>query len=246
MFYWFFADGVSSKFRRISDMDYHRKISGKLLNELWGVGAQHALYRADGKWYHQLTSFPGALFDSQGYVIFATERDYQSNPLLQITNDLHVVDGISAMTEYVRILAKPLSNAEEPIHAESDHKKSPEAKDINTPPKRIHTKTYRILRDTVLARNVKSLHNHICQICGETVELKGNRHYSEAHHIRPLGEPHSGPDIAANVLCVCPNHHAQLDYGAIRLDIKKLQNVAKHQIGQEFVNYHNVNIFSPD
>lgn len=206
---------------------------------MWGVGAKHALYRADGKWYHHLADFPGALFDSQGYVIFETEQDYQSNPYLQQAQDLHVVDGISAMPEYVQILKDPVSSGEDPVHIESGHKKSPEALDIVEPPKRVHSQTYRILRDTALARNVKSLHNHSCQICGETIVLNGNRRYAEAHHIKPLGAPHFGPDIAANVLCVCPNHHTQLDYGAIELDIKRLRSIPGHSVGKDFVEYHN-------
>lgn len=79
------------------------KISGKYLNVLWNVGAKHALYREDGKWYHQLRNFPGALFDANGYVIFETEKDYLESPYLQIQQDLHVINGISTMPGYIRI-----------------------------------------------------------------------------------------------------------------------------------------------
>jgi len=41
-----------------------------MLNHKWGVNAKHALYRDDGRWYHVLEKFPGALFDSHGYVFF--------------------------------------------------------------------------------------------------------------------------------------------------------------------------------
>ncbi len=43
------------------------------LNKKWKVGAKHALYIHDGHWYHCLTKFPGALFDKNGYILFATE-----------------------------------------------------------------------------------------------------------------------------------------------------------------------------
>ena len=43
---------------------------GAMLNHKWGVNAKHALYRDDGRWYHVLEKFPGALFDSHGYVFF--------------------------------------------------------------------------------------------------------------------------------------------------------------------------------
>ncbi len=74
-----------------------------MLNDLWGVGAEHALYREDGRWYHQLKRFPGALFDSNGYVLFQTEEEYQRSPYLQRTQDLHVDRGIVAIPGYVRI-----------------------------------------------------------------------------------------------------------------------------------------------
>jgi 5-methylcytosine-specific restriction protein A len=80
-----------------------RRITGKRLNAEWNVGARHALYREDGKWYHQLNQFPGALFDANGYVKFETEEDYRNSGYLQIAQDLHVPEGISSMPSYVRV-----------------------------------------------------------------------------------------------------------------------------------------------
>jgi len=37
--------------------------------------------------------------------------------------------------------------------------------------------------------------------------------YAEAAHIRPLGDPHNGPDTPDNILCLCPNHHVLFDHG---------------------------------
>ncbi|MEK6530967.1 MAG: hypothetical protein AABZ23_00565 [Deltaproteobacteria bacterium] len=79
-----------------------RKLTGKYLNELWKVGARHALYREDGKWYEHLKRFPGALFDYNGYVIFKTEKEYEQSSYLQHGIKLNVPhDGISAMPNYV-------------------------------------------------------------------------------------------------------------------------------------------------
>ncbi len=54
------------------------RTTGRELNKRWQVGAKHALYRADGKWYHVLTSFPAALFDASGYIMFEREEDYRN------------------------------------------------------------------------------------------------------------------------------------------------------------------------
>ena len=80
-------------------------ITGRRLNKQWGVGARHALYRSDGRWYHVLSHFPGALFDADGYVLFETRDEYESCTRLRIkqaTKTVHVDEpGISAIPGYV-------------------------------------------------------------------------------------------------------------------------------------------------
>jgi predicted restriction endonuclease len=76
--------------------------------------------------------------------------------------------------------------------------------------------TERIVRTTQVVRNVKQLHRSHCQICGETIETPGGS-YAEGAHIQPLGRPHDGPDVEANVICLCPSDHVRFDYGAIVL-----------------------------
>jgi len=106
-------------------------------------------------------------------------------------------------------------------------------------PDRVETTVQRIIRDTVMAKKVKSLHAHACQICGESVKLSGNRLYAEAHHIKPLGSPHNGPDEIGNIICVCPNHHVELDYFACRLDEEKIRTASGHRIDPRYIAYHN-------
>ncbi|MEZ9388348.1 HNH endonuclease [Vibrio lentus] len=110
-------------------------------------------------------------------------------------------------------------------------------------PSRQKTTTYRVLRDTNLARKLKSLHKNCCQICGESLKLKDTKAYSEAHHIIPLGTPHRGADVAGNIIVLCPNHHVMCDYGAIPLDIEKIKQVQGHVISNESIVYHNQNVF---
>ena len=98
--------------------------------------------------------------------------------------------------------------------------------------------TYRILRETEMARKIKLLHKNTCQMCGLLLTVAG-RAYSEAHHLKPLGKPHFGPDIPGNIIVACPNCHVRLDYFSIFVDLKKLNTVGGHGIGTEFVEYHN-------
>lgn len=104
---------------------------------------------------------------------------------------------------------------------------------------RFKVETYRILRDTKLARELKLLYNNVCQICEEQIQLNGKT-YSEAHHIKPLGKPYNGPDKLDNIIVVCPNCHVKLDYGAIKIEDLR---ISKHKISNEYVNFHNTTLF---
>lgn len=103
----------------------------------------------------------------------------------------------------------------------------------------------RIIRDSTLSYRLKSMHSNLCQLCGITLDMPGGQKYSEAHHIKPLGKPHNGPDVIENMLCLCPNHHALIDYGAIKIDTNSMRKIAGHNISDEFVQYHNASIYKP-
>ncbi len=107
------------------------------------------------------------------------------------------------------------------------------------PPARVPQMTSRIKRNYRLSDSLKVLYSFSCQICGVSISLPGNQSYTEAHHIKPLGIPHNGPDIEKNLICVCPNHHVQLDYAAIPLATKDLTIHQNHQIGEEYIEFHN-------
>lgn len=118
----------------------------------------------------------------------------------------------------------------------------PKAVDIEVPPDRKETTINRIIRDTLLSRRIKQLHNFECQLCGHTILLADGGRYAEAHHIQPLGEPHNGPDTPENLICVCPNHHAELDFGVRPLALVNLQSAQGHTIGQTYIDYHNAHV----
>jgi hypothetical protein len=119
---------------------------------------------------------------------------------------------------------------------------APLAYDLEAPPAgRVKTTISRIIRDTQLANRVKVLHDYECQICGETMVLHDGSRYAEGHHIRPLGSPHDGPDVVENIICLCPNHHAACDLGAILL--VDLRTRREHHIGQQYIDYHNQKLY---
>lgn len=119
------------------------------------------------------------------------------------------------------------------------------ASDVEDPglPPRQEVKIWRVIRDTVTARRLKALHQNRCQICGEGLTGANGWSYSEAHHIRPLGEQHGGPDEAANIIVLCPNHHALCDYGAIPIVAENLIAHPEHAIRRDYTEYHNTAIY---
>jgi len=113
------------------------------------------------------------------------------------------------------------------------------AADLATPPARIDAVVSRIVRDTALTRQLKSQYDDRCQLCGIRLEFSTGQSYSEAHHLQPLGRPHNGPDVRANIIVVCPNCHALCDHGGVTLARATLTTVKGHEIADEFVEYHN-------
>jgi hypothetical protein len=108
--------------------------------------------------------------------------------------------------------------------------------DVNELPLRIRTEISRVVRDTKAARELKRLYKGQCQLCGNRLEISSGEFYLEAHHLKPLGKEHSGPDVKENLLCVCPNCHVLLDFTARRFDAKSLK-ICLHQVGQQFIDY---------
>jgi hypothetical protein len=119
---------------------------------------------------------------------------------------------------------------------------TPKAQDINIS-NNTQILVYRILRDTKIARWVKSIYEHRCQICSYVITLPDGTGYAEAHHIKPLGNPHLGPDVKSNLLCLCPTHHAELDYGVIQINLSKLNIDKRHHIDDRYIAYHNRKIY---
>ena len=109
--------------------------------------------------------------------------------------------------------------------------------------------TQRVIRDTKVTAAVKAMYANACQVCGSKVATRA-ADYSEGAHIRPLGKPHHGPDTMENILCLCPNHHAQFDKGGMYLDdelhahgadgvkIGPLALHADHEVDVNNVAYH--------
>lgn len=115
---------------------------------------------------------------------------------------------------------------------------------------RVETTFQRIIRSTKVANYVKRVHGFTCQVCGTRLATPTGA-YAEAAHIRALGKPHNGPDLAGNILCLCPNHHTLFDFGMLSIAddltitdratgarLGRLREVRGHRIDQGHLAYH--------
>lgn len=122
-----------------------------------------------------------------------------------------------------------------------------------TRPDRIETQSSRIIRNTQLVKRLKAAYECRCQVCGDQRKKISGSPYAEGHHLQPLGSPHRGPDVEENIVILCPNHHADFDYGMIEVDPdsleidhayddeisgRELRINADHDIDPEFLRYH--------
>ena len=112
-------------------------------------------------------------------------------------------------------------------------------------PERRPTTILRVVRDTRQAQKIKELYDFRCQVCSTRLETAIGP-YAEAAHIRPLGEPHNGPDTPDNIICLCSNHHVLFDKGAFSVedDLKLIGLVGQlhiangHVISRDSLKYH--------
>lgn len=103
----------------------------------------------------------------------------------------------------------------------------------------------RLIRDSNLAKEVKVLYGHTCQVC-RTPLITPQGYYAEGAHIIPLGQPYNGADVIGNILCLCPNHHVLFDSFAFSInDNGQLVGLEgnvfihpNHQISRKSLSWH--------
>ncbi|MFE6481436.1 YDG/SRA domain-containing protein [Streptomyces sp. NPDC057757] len=158
---------------------------------------------------------------------------------------------IAALLERQEELPQEQMEAAEDGAPEESQEEAPQGEKF---PETRSAQVQRLVRDAAVARNVKALYDGECQVCGLRLTGPDGRPYSEGAHIRPLGKPHSGPDVEPNVLCLCPNCHVRLDIGAIVIEDdwsiivregtfggnvrSKLRMQRKHKVHLDYVRYH--------
>ncbi len=174
------------------------------LNEAWGVGATQVRYSNDGHWYATLARFPAALFDANGYVLFATEEEYRTSPHIRIGKQISVPKpGISAMPGYVLVVdsseASPILDVD--IHTDT----------ATEGHRRLVLHLQRERKRSIVLNKKKQAPSLDCEICGFSFgRIYGNAasDYCEVHHLIPLSETeHNTQTRMEDLAILCANCH---------------------------------------
>jgi predicted restriction endonuclease len=76
-----------------------------------------------------------------------------------------------------------------------------------------------------VGKYVKALNGYKCQLCEALgreplgFKKRDGQHYIEAHHVMPVSERQIGSLSASNILTACANHHRQMHYGEVNVEI---------------------------
>lgn len=105
-------------------------------------------------------------------------------------------------------------------------------------------------RKVEFSEEIKEIYEYKCQVCNVYLE-KPHGAIAIGAHIKGLGKPDNGPDSKENMLCLCPNCHAQFDacsfyidpktrrvHGLQKYEGKKINLSNKHKLDSSFLEYH--------
>ena len=131
----------------------------------------------------------------------------------------------------------------------------------NANPDRRDRRSRGLVRDQEIVDWIKNCYDNTCQVCRIQLMTSAGP-ISIGAHIQGLGQPHNGPDVVENMLCLCHNCHAIFDSGSFYVndDCKtitwlhepagsgtsslptELFTKAEHQIGLTHIKHHRLNI----
>lgn len=164
--------------------------------------------------------------DRQEYARFVRGANQLSDEYIEkfLTNILERPDLSQAAATRLRTILRQLDSLDFPERRQLDFDvDTTERSSDLSPPKRTKTTVSRIVRNTRLVKNLKERYDYRCQVCGERRQQGQTEAYAEGHHLHPLGDDPPGRDQEDNIIILCPNHHADFDYGVIEVDPDTLE-----------------------
>jgi len=172
------------------------------LSEAFGLEVAQSKYSDWGNFYGLIKSYPCALWDNSGYVIFSGESDLQI-PGISIGKKINIPKGISSLERYRQVIHDTWLPEELPDDEEYQEGTA----------QKITVNRYE--RDTKARAACLSHYGYSCQICNVTLsDIYGviAEKLIHVHHIKPISEIGESyvVDPINDLIPVCPNCHAVL------------------------------------
>ena len=156
-------------------------------------------------------------------------------------------DGLYYVTEYERVEGKEgFQICRFHLQREVGSSSIEDIEHSISPAERVEYTGNRVKRNVSFAEQIKDLYDNTCQVCKVFLKtpIEGVG-ISEAAHIKAIGKPHNGDDTKANMLCLCPNHHAQFDRYTFYIEPETLEIVGLEEYKGKFISLnkkHKVNV----
>ncbi|RZM79724.1 HNH endonuclease [Leptolyngbya iicbica] len=177
----------------------NRKRAGEL-SKAFGLNVVQSRYSDWGNFYGLIQSYPCALWDRSGYIIFSHE-DELNMPGISVSKRINVPKGISSLDGYKRVMS--VAHLPEELPDRIEYKEGI-VKQI---------KVNRYERDQKARDACLSHYGYVCQVCNiKLCDIYGvvAETLIHVHHIKPLSEIGDSyiVDPVNDLIPVCPNCHA--------------------------------------
>lgn len=170
------------------------------LSKVFGLNVIQSRYSDWGNFYGLVQSYPCALWDRSGYILFSNE-DALKIPGVSVAKRINVPKGISSLNGYKRVIYDVQLPEELPDGVEYQEGAVQQIK-VN-----------KYERDKKAREACLSHYGHVCQVCyvrlrdiyGAIAET-----LIHVHHLKPISEIGESYMInpVADLIPVCPNCHA--------------------------------------
>ncbi len=213
-------DSLHKRFSEVVDTDGSHKIHGgghgfvsTLLHSfnptkyaVWNNSAKNGLKALGLFSLVQYENTTGKKYQRLNELMKGIAKEYEFDDLSIVDDLLHQIDNGNVLTDNIRA---SLAQEKKIQHKPLGSKTAPPRKEA--PPESKTSTTTSLVRDSKVVSRVKEAESCICEVCGVPIELLDGSRYCEVHHIKPLSE--GGFDEDRNVLCLCPNHHVEMERG---------------------------------